>query len=127
MPTEGEWIMSINSKPDITMKNASESAKLQQSLNSSRAQSNQTDETEATSAGQETQHASAAGPTRDTLDLSVNPEMESKAMKGTGKIDSMDMAEEVSESVSHSILDKPEEAMSAQASLLLQGSIELIQ
>jgi hypothetical protein len=65
--------MNINSKSDITMKNTTESAKLQKSIISSRAQSNQTDETEATSVSQETQRSSAAGPMRDTLDLSVNP------------------------------------------------------
>ena len=64
---------------------------------------------------------------RDTLELSGNPEIDSKAMDGIGKIDSMDMAEEVSESLSQSILDNPEEAMSAQANLLLPGSVELIQ
>jgi hypothetical protein len=128
MSTEkGEMIMNINSKHDITMKNASESVKLQQSLNSSRAQSNPTDETEAGSAGQETQRASAAGPMSDTLDLSINPEIELNAMEGAGKIDSLDMAEEVSESVRQSILDNPEEAMGAQANSLPPGSIELIQ
>ena len=119
--------MNINSKPDITLKNASESAKLRQSSNSPRAQLNQTDEKEATSAGQETQRASAAGPLSDTLDLSVNQEIETKAMEEAGKIDSMGMAEELSETIRQSILDNPEEAMGAQANSLPQGSIELIQ
>jgi flagellin-like hook-associated protein FlgL len=48
-------------------------------------------------------------------------------MEGTGKIDSLDMAAEVSESVRQSILDNPAEAMSAQANLLREESVELIQ
>ena len=119
--------MSINTKSDITMKNTSESAKLQQSLKSSRAQSDQKNETEAAPADQEMQRVSAAGSMRDTLDLSANHEIESKAMEGTGKIDSLAIAGEVSGSVRQSILDNPEEAMNAQANILPQESIELIQ
>ena len=120
--------MTINPKPDLSLKSASEQAMVRQSLNSARSQVNQTEEPSSAPIRQDSDAAAAVRAASDTVDLSSVPEINAQAAaEPKEEITSIAMAEEALEKVSKSILNDPEQAMQAQANALPKSVMELIQ
>jgi hypothetical protein len=118
--------MTINPKPDLAIKSANEQAMVQQSLSNARAQAANTEDPSALT-HQDTDTSSAVRQLNDTLDLSANIETNTQpSVDVKDEITSVSMAEGILESVSGSILNRPEEAMQAQANSLPQSVLELI-
>ena len=118
--------MTINPKPDLALKSASEQAMVRQSLNNARSQVNQTEDPSAVASRQDSD--TAARTASDIVDLSSVPDTNAQsASEPKEEITSISMAEETLKSVSKSILNDPEQAMQAQANSLPKSVIELIQ
>jgi hypothetical protein len=120
--------MTINPKPDLSLKSMSEQAMVRQSLNNARSQMNQTEDLSSAPTRQDSDAATAVRAASDTVDLSSVPETKNQfAEEQKTEITSISTAEQALETVSKSILNDPEQAMQAQANALPKSVMELIQ